>query len=84
MFEAGLLAETERLLRMGFRHAPAMRSVGYCEALGVLDGKLSETQARALVAQNTRRYAKRQLTWFRKEARAEWVTLPCRAETLLA
>jgi tRNA dimethylallyltransferase len=79
MFEGGLLAEAEHLLKMGFRGAPAMRSVGYREALEVLDGKLSEAKARLLVAQNTRHYAKRQLTWFRKEEKAQWVS----AEELL-
>jgi len=83
MFKRGLLAEVERLLGMGFRGVPAMRSVGYREALGVLDGQLSEAKARLLVAQNTRHYAKRQLTWFRKEGGAEWVPLPCSPETLL-
>jgi len=83
MFEAGLLAEVEGLLRMGFRHAPGMKSVGYREALEVLDGKLSEAKARTLVAQNTRHYAKRQLTWFRKEERAERIPSPYGAEVLL-
>jgi tRNA dimethylallyltransferase len=83
MFEGGLLAEAEHLLKMGFRSAPAMRSVGYREALEVLDGKLSEAKARMLVAQNTRRYAKRQLTWFRKEERAQWLSFPWNTEKLL-
>lgn len=83
MFEAGLLVEVERLLEMGFRKAPAMKSVGYREALEVLDGKLSEAKARLLVAQNTRHYAKRQLTWFRKEKNAQWITFPWSAQKLL-
>jgi len=83
MFEEGLLAEVEHLLKMGFRHAPAMKSVGYREALEVVEGKLSEAKARTLVAQNTRHYAKRQLTWFRKEKGARWLSCPVSAETLL-
>jgi tRNA dimethylallyltransferase len=87
MFELGLLAEAERLLEKGFRHAPAMKSLGYREALEVLDGKLSEADARAWVAQNTRHYAKRQGTWFRKEAlfaqggNAQRIFLPFQAGT---
>jgi len=83
MFEEGLLAEAAHLLKLGFRKAPAMRSVGYREALEVLDGKLSEAKARELVAQNTRRYAKRQLTWFRKEKKAQWITPPSTTKELL-
>ena len=83
IFEEGLLAEVEALLKMGFRKAPAMKSVGYREALEVVDGKLSEAKARVLVAQHTRHYAKRQLTWFRKEKSAHWLSFPVSAEQLL-
>jgi len=83
MFEAGLLAEIKALVGMGFRDTPAMRSVGYREGLEVVEGVLSEAQARQKMAQNTRHYAKRQLTWFRKEGGARWVALPCNVEALL-
>ena len=76
MFEGGLLEEVERLVRLGYRDAAPMRSVGYREALLHLEGKLSREDAERLAAQATRHYAKRQLTWFRKEPGARFVAPP--------
>ncbi|MFZ5440614.1 MAG: tRNA (adenosine(37)-N6)-dimethylallyltransferase MiaA [Myxococcota bacterium] len=73
MFEAGLVAETRALVARGYRAAAPMRSVGYAQALQVVDGTMTEAEAIADVAQSTRHYAKRQLTWFRKEKGARFV-----------
>jgi tRNA dimethylallyltransferase len=67
MFEAGLVAETRALVERGYRDAAPMRSVGYLQALQVVDGVMSEAAAIDDTAQATRHYAKRQLTWFKKE-----------------
>lgn len=75
MFRDGLLAEVESLVGQGFRETAPMRAIGYRQALAVLDGKLSEEAAIAQTAQETRRYAKRQWTWFRKEL-ARWNASP--------
>ncbi len=67
MFAAGLIDETRQLVAAGYREAAPMRAVGYSQALDVIDGRLREARAMGLTAQATRHYAKRQLTWFRKE-----------------
>jgi len=70
MMQAGLLAEVEGLLN--YRHLKALQTVGYTELFEFLDGKLNKEQAIALIKQNTRRYAKRQITWFKKIAGIKW------------
>ncbi len=67
MFAQGLVAETRALVAQGYRDAAPMRAVGYAEALQVVEGALGEAEAVADVAQATRHYAKRQVTWFKKE-----------------
>ncbi len=74
MFASGLVAETRRLVEQGYRDAAPMRAVGYLQALQVVEGTLSEAQAIQETAQATRHYAKRQLTWFKKEKGARHVT----------
>ncbi len=74
MFAQGLLAEVEGLLASGIgRDARALGSLGYAQCLDCLDGKLSPAEAVEATAQATRRYAKRQLTWFRRrEPETHW------------
>ena len=62
MFEAGLVDEVRGLAQ--YRSMPALRTVGYREVFDYLDGTISLDEALALVQRNTRRYAKRQITWF--------------------
>lgn len=67
MMEAGLVDEVKSILARGI--APdsiAMKGIGYKEIIGYLDGNCSLDEAVELVKRNTRRYAKRQLTWFRR------------------
>ena len=64
MMSRGLLAEVESLLP--YRECNSMRSVGYQEFLPYFDGQISLEQAVEKVKQNTRNYAKRQITWFSK------------------
>jgi len=71
MMAAGLLDEVRSLLP--YRHMPALRTVGYAEIFAHLDGKTSLREAVDRIKQNTRRYAKRQVTWFRKYGRTVWV-----------
>ncbi len=74
MFAQGLLQEVEDLLASGVgRGARAFASLGYAQCLDCLDGKLSPDEAVEAVAQATRRYCKRQLTWFRRrEPETRW------------
>ncbi len=72
MFAAGLVEETRGLLA---RYGPvkALDSLGYRQALGVLDGRLTPEAAVAAAQQGHRNYAKRQLTWFRREPAVHWI-----------
>jgi tRNA dimethylallyltransferase len=73
MLDAGLVAEVESLLP--FREHNALQTVGYQEIFGYLDGAYDYAEAVRLVQRNTRHYAKRQLTWLRRDAGYEWVYL---------
>ncbi len=74
MVEAGLIEEVKGLLDQGYpRNCVAMQSFGYKELIDYLDGKRTFDEAIALLKQNTRRFAKRQLTWFRNDPRIEWL-----------
>ena len=74
MMEAGLLAEVRALLAAGYRDAlTSSQAIGYKEIVPVLDGASGLDEAVERVKQSTRRYAKRQLTWFRADPRVMWI-----------
>jgi tRNA dimethylallyltransferase len=74
MFETGLIEETERLLVTGYRRdSTAMLSLGYRQAADVLSGDKTRAEALAELKTKTRRYAKRQLTWFRADKSMIWL-----------
>lgn len=74
MLANGLIAEVESLLAAGYsRDTFALQSFGYKELIAYLDGKCTYMEAVTQLKQNTRRFAKRQLTWFRKDKRIEWI-----------
>jgi len=74
MFAAGLVAEVRALITKGIpAEARAFESIGYHEAAEVLGGRMTEDQAIEATIIATRQYAKRQLTWFRREAQAIWI-----------
>ena len=70
MIEAGLLDEVRVLAP--YRQKPAMLTVGYSEIFDYFDGKCSLQEAIDKVKQNSRRYAKRQITWFKKYGNTTW------------
>lgn len=70
MMEAGLLEEVQSLLP--YRSYNALNTVGYSELFDHLDGKTDLSSAIAMIKQNTRRFAKRQLTWFRRDEDIIW------------
>ena len=75
MFARGLLAEVRGLLGAG--HAEdlrPLRAIGYRQAVDVIAGRVTEDEARRDIVVSTMQYAKRQLTWFRHQARASWFT----------
>jgi tRNA dimethylallyltransferase len=74
MFEGGLLEETRRILDLGYsRQSKPFESLGYLQALQVLDGEITIEQAVEATQLHTRRYAKRQWTWFRRDAEIRWL-----------
>lgn len=70
MMETGLLEEVKSLLQ--FRSKPALLTVGYAELFDYLDGNISLEDAVDKIKQNSRRYAKRQITWFKKYGDTSW------------
>lgn len=70
MMSDGLLEETKQLYE--HKAANALQTVGYQELFNYIDGKYDLEEAIRLVKRNTRRYAKRQLTWFKKDAEIRW------------
>jgi tRNA dimethylallyltransferase len=70
MMKAGLLQEVTNLLP--YRHLNALNTVGYSELFDYLEGKVSLEDAVTAIKQNTRRFAKRQLTWFRRDPETRW------------
>ena len=70
MMRQGLLKEAESLIP--FRALPALRTVGYTELFSCLNGEISLDDAVVAIKKNTRQYAKRQMTWFRRDPSVKW------------
>lgn len=74
MMEEGLLQEVEMLKRRGYtRDMVSMQGLGYKEILDYLDGKYSLEEAVSIIKRDTRHFAKRQITWFKRETDVTWV-----------
>ncbi len=74
MVRAGLVEEVEKLLKMGYhKELNSMQGIGYKEIVSYINGEMSFDEAIELLKQNTRHFAKRQLTWFRREKTVTWV-----------
>lgn len=76
MIELGLVEETRKLLEKYGRVQNLIHTIGYQEILDFLDGKMPLNDAVEKLKQNTRNYAKRQLTWFRKNENIKWNCYP--------
>ncbi|GEN86425.1 tRNA (adenosine(37)-N6)-dimethylallyltransferase MiaA [Oceanobacillus sp. FSL W8-0428] len=75
MIEAGLIDEVQALIEKGYKDCQSMHAIGYKEIVAYLENRLSQTDAIAAVKQNSRKYAKRQLTWFRNKLDVNWYQL---------
>lgn len=76
MFARGLVDETRRLLDHGLaQNQAAMQAIGYRQVVEHLRGQRSLPETMELVKSKTRQFAKRQMTWFRKHANAQWIEL---------
>ena len=76
MVEQGLVEETKYLLKKYGRIPNIVDTIGYKEIISYLDGELTLDEAKNKLKQNTRNYAKRQLTWFRKNENIKWNCYP--------
>lgn len=76
MIELGLVEETRKLLEKYGRVQNLIHTIGYQEIIDFLDGKMPLNDAVEKLKQNTRNYAKRQLTWFRKNENIKWNCYP--------
>ena len=73
MIENGFVDEVKNILEMGYdKNLNSLNTVGYKEIIQHLDGMISLERAIELIKRNTRHYAKRQMTWFRKDERIHW------------
>jgi len=76
MIASGLVGEVESLLNRGLRqNLDLLMTLGYREVIQYLDGNCSHDEMVENIKRNTRRYAKRQLTWFRNQLEAIWLTI---------
>ncbi|MBU5254828.1 tRNA (adenosine(37)-N6)-dimethylallyltransferase MiaA [Tissierella praeacuta] len=76
MIEEGLVEEVNNLLKMGYnKELVSMQGIGYKEILMYLEGNISLEKSIELIKQGSRNYAKRQLTWFRRDNRIKWVNV---------
>lgn len=74
MFEQGLVEEVRGLAEQGLAQTrTASQAIGYKELLEVLDGRATLNEARETIKMRTRRYAKRQLSWFKHDGRVRWL-----------
>lgn len=75
MIEKGLVAELEGILAQGYsKNLQSLQTVGYREVISFLEGEFTKDQMIEKIKVNTRRYAKRQLTWFRKWEFVQWLS----------
>lgn len=81
MLEAGLLIEAQKLLSL--KHLNALQTVGYRELFDFLEGKTSLEVAVEEIKKNTRRFAKRQYTWFNKNEQIHWFDCQSSVETII-
>ncbi|MBU1132372.1 tRNA (adenosine(37)-N6)-dimethylallyltransferase MiaA [Patescibacteria group bacterium] len=83
MIESGLIEEVKKLMAGGYScDLPSMTGIGYWQVCDYLNGKYSLEQAIELIKRDTRRYAKRQMTWFRRDERIHWVKNEEQAEEI--
>ncbi len=76
MIEQGLIDEVRSILDKGYsKHCNALQSVGYAETIDYLEGKIKREEMVELIKQNTRRYAKRQMSWFGRDKRIRWIDI---------
>jgi len=83
MIENGLIEEVKSVLEKGYsKSLNSLNTVGYKEIIQYLDHEISLDKAIELIKRNTRRYAKRQMTWFNADKRIEWYQINCEKDLI--
>ena len=73
MIQEGLIKEVKKLYNKGYdKSFQSMQAIGYKEIIDYIEGNISESEAVRLIKRNTRRFAKRQITWFKPDDRIKW------------
>ncbi|OIJ17916.1 tRNA (adenosine(37)-N6)-dimethylallyltransferase MiaA [Anaerobacillus alkalidiazotrophicus] len=75
MIDEGLIDEAKRLYNSGVKDCQSVQAIGYKEIFDYLEGHITKEEAVELLKRNSRRYAKRQLTWFRNKMNIQWFEL---------
>jgi tRNA dimethylallyltransferase len=83
MIEEGLIDEVKRLYEQGYGDCQSMQAIGYKEIFGYVRGDVSLEDATSQLKQNSRRFAKRQLTWFRNKMDIQWFDMTTNREKKL-
>jgi tRNA dimethylallyltransferase len=85
MWERGFVAEVDQLISVGIKDGTtAQRALGYAQIIAMRDGLMSEAEAKEDTKRASRQYARRQETWFSRDARIQWVAQrQPRLETIL-
>jgi tRNA dimethylallyltransferase len=74
MWQQGLVQEAEALIPFGIRDGKtSSRAIGYSQALAQIDGELTQDEAIADTVRLTQKYARRQMSWFRRDERINWL-----------
>lgn len=77
MIQQGLVEEVRQLLEMGYAPSlKAMQSLGYKQIINLLQGEYDHAEAVRLIKRDTRRYARRQITWFKADPEIRWFAVP--------
>lgn len=82
MIQEGLFEETKKLYKK-YGDAPAFSGIGYGEIIQYLAGKITLEEAIRLIKRNTRRYSRRQMTWFKRDNRINWIKTAVQAEKII-
>ncbi len=78
MFDAGLVEEVEQLIKSGVKlDCQAFKGIGYKEVVDYINGSITLDECRDLIKKNTRHFAKRQITWYKRMPYIEWIYIDC-------
>ena len=78
MFDAGLIEEVEHLIKFGVKpDCQAFKGIGYKEVVDYINGSITLDECRDLIKKNTRHFAKRQITWYKRMPYIEWIHIDC-------